>query len=141
MWLMILVTVLGTGLGLVLFELDIFVDSGHTYLPVVPTEPFETVMNRDLEEKPGVTESQMLLLTERYDLRDLPSNVMMSGGTKLVQRGVRVKLLPGLTWEMLAAMSPLVIKAENLFGRTVGQNSGQNSGPGDPEHFGRDSLE
>jgi cytochrome c peroxidase len=115
MWLMILVTVLGTGLGLVLFELDIFADSGHTYLPVVPTEPFETVMNRDLEEKPGVTESQMLLLTERYDLRDLPSNVMMSGGTKPVQRGIRVKLPPGLTWEMLAAMSPSVIKAENLF--------------------------
>jgi cytochrome c peroxidase len=115
MWLMILLTVLGTGLGLVLFELDIFADNGHTYSPVVPTEPFETVMNRDLEEKPGVTESQMLLLAERYDLRNLPSNVMMSGGTKPVQRGGRVKLLPGLTWEMLAAMSPLIIKAQNLF--------------------------
>ena len=40
--------------------------------------------------------------------------VMMSGGGKPVQAGVRVKLPPGVTWESLAAMSPDEIRERGL---------------------------
>ena len=45
--------------------------------------------------------------TQRYDLSDRPMpGVMMSGGRKPVQDGVRVKLPAGATWDGLAAMTP-----------------------------------
>jgi hypothetical protein len=50
---------------------------------------------------------QEILLSDRYDLSDRPiPNVMMSGGRKAVQGGVRVKLPEGVTWESLAQMAP-----------------------------------
>jgi cytochrome c peroxidase len=56
------------------------------------------------------------LLAERYDLENRPAKgVMMSGGRKAVQQGVRVKLPGGLTWERLAAMSPDEIREKDLF--------------------------
>jgi cytochrome c peroxidase len=61
-------------------------------------------------------ERQRTLLAERYDLENRPAKgVMMSGGRKAVQQGVRVKLPAGLTWERLATMSPDEIREKNLF--------------------------
>src|SRR5947209_12370628 len=61
---------------------------------------------------------QRTLLAERYDLGNRPAQgVMMSGGRKAVQQGVRVKLPGGLTWEQLAAMSPDEIREKDLFPR------------------------
>src|SRR4030095_4039097 len=39
----------------------------------------------------------------------------MSGGRKVVQGGVRVKLPDGTTWHDLAAMPPAAIQRKNLF--------------------------
>jgi cytochrome c peroxidase len=58
---------------------------------------------------------QSTTLGERYDLANRPmQGVMMSGGQKPVQAGVRVKLASGVTWDHLAAMSPDDIKARGL---------------------------
>ena len=58
---------------------------------------------------------QAATLQERYDLADRPmDDVMMSGGRKPVQAGVRVKLPQGVTWESLAAMSAAEIKERGL---------------------------
>jgi cytochrome c peroxidase len=86
-----------------------------TYMPVVIEETFERIMERDSAAKPRVMERQAELLTSRYDLADRPSTVMMSGGRKAVQEGVRVLLPKGVTWEQLGAMTPAEIKQRNLF--------------------------
>jgi cytochrome c peroxidase len=77
-----------------------------TYRPL-PTLPLEAVKANDEAAKPQVMQRQADLLAERYDLSDraMPG-VMMSGGRKPVQDGVRVRLASGTTWESLAAMSP-----------------------------------
>jgi len=82
----------------------------------LPTLPFSEVMRRDEAMKAGVMERQRQLLSRRYDLSDRAmEGVMMSGGRKAVQGGVRVKLPEGLTWDQLAAMSPQEIRSKNLF--------------------------
>ncbi|MCW7538016.1 hypothetical protein OOT46_09160 [Aquabacterium sp. A7-Y] len=85
-----------------------------TYRPL-PTLPFSAVKAADEAQKPAVMQRQQQLLNQRYDLsmRPIPG-VMMSGGRKPVQGGVRVKLPPGVTWETLAQMSPAEIKAKGL---------------------------
>jgi hypothetical protein len=61
-------------------------------MPVVEQD-FATVRERDVAAKPEVMQRQRTLLAERYDLSDRPAaGVMMSGGRKAVQEGVRVKL-------------------------------------------------
>lgn len=58
---------------------------------------------------------QSQLLNQRYDLTNLAiPGVMMSGGKKPVQAGVRVKLPEGLTWDRLAEMRPDEIKQRGL---------------------------
>jgi cytochrome c peroxidase len=90
---------------------------GPTYFRVVE-EDFAVVRQRDVAAKPEVMRRQQTLLAERYDLSDRPAaGVMMSGGRKAVQQGVRVKLPAGQTWEQLAAMSPDEIRARDLFPR------------------------
>ena len=85
-----------------------------TYRPL-PTRPFEAVKAADEAEKPQVMQRQTELLNQRYDLSDRPiPGVMMSGGRKPVQGGVRVKLPAGVTWEQLAGMSPDEIKQKGL---------------------------
>jgi len=85
-----------------------------TYRPL-PTLPLEAVKANDEAEKPQVMQRQADLLAQRYDLSDRPiPGVMMSGGRKPVQGGVRVKLPPGVTWESLAAMSPDEIRERGL---------------------------
>src|SRR5438309_6156090 len=91
--------------------------SGKTYFPVVEQD-FTKVRADDQAAKPAVMQRQRSLLAERYDLANRRAQaVMMSGGTKAVQQGVRVKLPGGLTWEQLAAMSPDEIREKDLFPR------------------------
>jgi cytochrome c peroxidase len=86
------------------------------YRPTVFRRDFATTRQQDIQEKPGVMQRQRELLERRYDLADRPAKgVMMSGGRKAVQEGVRVKLPPGVTWEQLAQMSPEEIRKRGLF--------------------------
>lgn len=66
--------------------------------------------------KAEVMQRQMDLLNEKYDLSNRPAEgQMMSGGTKAVQEGVRVKLPQEVTWEQLAEMTPMGIKEKDLW--------------------------
>ena len=86
-----------------------------TYRPL-PTAPLDAVVKSDQAARPKVMQRQRALLNERYDLSDRPvPGVMMSGGRKGVQAGVRVKLPQGVTWDQLANMTPDEIKQKNLF--------------------------
>src|SRR5690349_9335084 len=90
---------------------------GPTYFRVIEQD-FAVVRQRDVADKPEVMRRQQSLLADRYDLADRPApGVMMSGGRKAVQQGIRVKLPAGVTWEQLAAMSPDEIRTRDLFPR------------------------
>ncbi len=83
--------------------------------PVVVKEAFSVVMARKKAEKPGIMGRQRTLLQARYDLRDdADPEVTMTRG-KPVQRGVRVRLAPGLSWEELARLAPGDIRGRDLF--------------------------
>jgi cytochrome c peroxidase len=85
-----------------------------TYRPL-PTQPFSDVKRQDEAAKPAVMQRQQALLESRYDLSNRPlPGVMMSGGRRAVQGGVRVKLPAGTTWERLAALSPQEIRERGL---------------------------
>jgi cytochrome c peroxidase len=86
-----------------------------TYRKIVPEEDFATVKARDEKDKPRAMARQRDLLEERYDLSDHPSATRMSGGRKMVQEGVRVRLPAGTTWDQLSQMPPEQIRARNLF--------------------------
>ncbi len=85
-----------------------------TYMPVVKKD-FQTIMQQDKSARSGIMAAQQKLLERRYDLSDLPSDVMMSAGRKAVQKGVRVKLHDGVSWQELAEMTPAEIKRADLF--------------------------
>jgi cytochrome c peroxidase len=88
---------------------------GKTYFNVVDQD-FAQVRASDQAAKPAVMERQRTLLSERYDLADRPAQgVMMSGGRKAVQQGVRTKLPAAMTWERLAAMSADESRDKSLF--------------------------
>jgi cytochrome c peroxidase len=73
-------------------------------------------MARMKAAKPEVMKRQMDLLNRRYDLSNRPTKgVMMSGGTKAVQKGVRVKLPKGMTWQKLAKMTPEKVREKDLW--------------------------
>src|SRR5258708_16877107 len=89
--------------------------SGQKYCPV-GAQDFGPVRASDQAAKATVMQRQQALLAERYDLGNSPApGLMMSGGRKAVQQGVRVKLPAGLTWERLAAISPDEIREKDLF--------------------------
>jgi cytochrome c peroxidase len=87
----------------------------QTYMPVVIKESFEQIRQRDMETKDRYMQRQKELLERRYDLGDYPSSTMMSAGRKPVQKGVRVKLHGGVSWDKLAQMSSEKIKEKDLF--------------------------
>jgi cytochrome c peroxidase len=90
---------------------------GTSYAPVDNKEEFATVMSRMQAAKAGVMKKHMDLLAERYDLGNRPAaGVTMSRG-KAVQEGVRARLPPGMTWDMLGAMSPDEIRNADAFPR------------------------
>src|SRR5216683_1207211 len=71
------------------------------------TQPFSVVRAADEAVKPEVMRRQTEVLQARYDLSNRPiPDVFMSGKRKAVQGGVRVKLPQGVTWDMLAQMTP-----------------------------------
>lgn len=85
-----------------------------TYRPL-PTVPPDVARKNDETAKPAVQRRQQGLLNERYDLSNKPiAGVMMSGGRKAVQDGVRVKLRSGTSWNDLAQMAPDDVKSKNL---------------------------
>src|SRR6056297_2136040 len=92
------------------------VDPIHeTFLPVMIESDFEAMMKQDIEAKPKAMQRQQELLERRYDLSDKPSDFMMSGNRKPVQKGVRVKLPEGITFDQLVKMSPEEIRQKELF--------------------------
>jgi len=100
--------------GLVLAGKDAKLGSA-TYMPVVIDKDFKEIMEKDAAEKSMYMDRQQELMEKRYDLSDKPSKTMMSAGRKAVQRGVRVKLHGGVTWQELSEMTPAEIKQKNLF--------------------------
>ncbi len=85
-----------------------------TYRPL-PTVPPSVVRKNDEAAKPMVTQRQQALLQERYDLANRPmQGVLMSGGRKAVQDGVRVKLKPGTSWDDLANLTAEEIRDRDL---------------------------
>lgn len=91
------------------------IDARQSFMPVVEDRPFEEVRKEDVEQKPQVMAEHEAFLAERYDLSDDPSEVWMSAERKKVQRGVRVKLPEGTTWQQLAEMKPQEIKEKGLW--------------------------
>ena len=91
-------------------------ERGQTsYAPVDLKESFAAVMARMKAAKPDVMKRHTDLLNERYDLSNRPARgVSMSRG-KAIQEGARTKLLAGMTWERLAAMSPEEIHDKDFF--------------------------
>jgi len=76
----------------------------------------DEVMARMIADKPGLRKRQLDLLAERYDLgQQSAKGVMMSGGKKAIQEGVRVKLPADVTWAELAALSPDQVKNKNAW--------------------------
>ena len=85
-----------------------------SYRPL-PTQPLATVRAEDEAAKPEVMRQQQQLFEQRFDLSDRPTpGVMMSGGLKPVQAGVRVKLPQGVNWDSLAQMTPDEIRNRGL---------------------------
>lgn len=85
-----------------------------TFRPL-PVLPLSQVKAADEAQKPQVMRQQQSVLSDRYDLSNRPlAGVMMSGGRRAVQGGVRVKLPAGVTWDDLAAMSPAEIRQRGV---------------------------
>jgi cytochrome c peroxidase len=106
--------VAGIGLSVVAVAADPLPPDA-SYRPL-PTQPFATVKANDEAAKPAVAQRQQALLEQRYDLSNRPiQGVMMSGGRKAVQGGVRVKLAQGATWDSLAGMNPDELRQRGLF--------------------------
>lgn len=85
-----------------------------TFRPL-PTMPFSQAKAIDEAQKPQVMERQRNMLELRYDLSDRPlEGVMMSGGRRAVQGGVRVRLAAGQTWDSLNGMTAQQIRDSDL---------------------------
>jgi cytochrome c peroxidase len=85
-----------------------------TYRPL-PTVPLDVVRKNDEAAKPGVMRRQQQLLEQRYDLANRPiPGVMMSGGRRAVQAGVRVKLRANSTWSDLSRMTAEDVRSRDM---------------------------
>ncbi|MGZ5191830.1 MAG: hypothetical protein ACXWCZ_12525, partial [Flavisolibacter sp.] len=78
-------------------------------------DDFESMMKKMKAEKPAIMKKQQELLNDRYDLSNNPSDMQMSGKRKYIQKGIRVKLPQGITWDQLASMKPEEIKEKGLW--------------------------
>jgi cytochrome c peroxidase len=86
-----------------------------SYLPVVITEPFPSVVARMKAAKPEIMKRQLALLEERYDLANRSSKGATMSKGKALQDGVRVKLPSGTTWDALAQMTPDQVRQKDVF--------------------------
>jgi cytochrome c peroxidase len=84
-------------------------------MPVVLERPFEVVHEEESARQDAVLQRQQELLERRYDLRDAPSDVPMSGGRRQVQRGVRVRMPAGVGVAQLGALSPEQVREQELW--------------------------
>jgi cytochrome c peroxidase len=85
-----------------------------SYSPV-NEESFEKVMAQDKAQKAIVMKRQMDLLNERYDLSKHVTTEVTMSGDKPLSVGPTAKLQGGLTWTVLASMTPEKIKEESVF--------------------------
>ncbi|HEY0710398.1 MAG TPA: cytochrome B6 [Polyangia bacterium] len=65
--------------------------------------------------RPIANARQQELLAERYDLADRPATGLTMTRGKPVQAGVRARLKEGVTWQLLASLSPAEIKRRDIF--------------------------
>jgi cytochrome c peroxidase len=86
-----------------------------SYMPVMVTESFEAVRERDVAEKPEVMSKHMAMLRERYDLSEKTDPVAKMSGGKPLPVGPTAKISSGISWESLGAMSPEEIKQKGEF--------------------------
>ena len=86
-----------------------------SYMPVVITEEFDSVMKRMSSAKPEIMKKQQALLESRYDLANTPAPGVTMSRRKPVQGGVRVKLPAGVSWDQLGRMTPGEVMARNAF--------------------------
>jgi len=86
-----------------------------SYMPVKIEEPFDSIQRRMEQAKPGIMQTHQKFLAERYDLANRPADGVTMTRGKAVQQGVRARLKPGITWEMLAALTPDEIRAQDIF--------------------------
>ena len=85
-----------------------------SYMPV-NEEDFRTVLARMRAAKAEIEKRQRDLLASRYDLSDRPvAGATMSRG-KAIQGGVRAKLPAGVTWDVLAKMTPEEVREKGVF--------------------------
>ncbi len=86
-----------------------------SYMPVIATEPFEAVRERDVAEKSEVMSKHMTLLNERYNLSGKTDpDAKMSGG-KPLPIGPTAKLSSGISWELLGSMTPEEVRQKGVF--------------------------
>jgi cytochrome c peroxidase len=83
--------------------------------PLASAEAFAAMRSRLVAVKAQVQQRQSELLQSRYDLRDEPAIGFAMTRGKAIQRGVRVKLVSGTTWEKLGELAPEVIRDGDLF--------------------------
>jgi cytochrome c peroxidase len=76
---------------------------------------FAALMAQKVSEKPEVEARQNALLMDRYDLSDNPHPTVRMSAGKAVQRGVRVRLPAGATFDTLAFMTPAEIRSADVF--------------------------
>ena len=85
-----------------------------SYMPV-NEEDFRIVFARMRAAKAEIEKRQRDLLAARYDLTDRPvAGATMSRG-KAIQGGVRAKLPAGVTWDVLAKMTPEEVREKGVF--------------------------
>ncbi len=110
-----LALLLGTGVAAYAQPAPDPVAQPSSYLPVKIEEPFGWIQRRMEQAKPAIMQSHQDFLAERYDLADRPAaDIAMTRG-KPVQQGVRARLKPGVTWDMLAALTSDEIRARDIF--------------------------
>jgi cytochrome c peroxidase len=86
-----------------------------SFMPVVPQEDFQAVMNRMAAAKAGVNSRHQTLLAERYDLANRAAGDATMFRGKAVQGGVRAKLPAGVSWESLATLTPEQVRERGAF--------------------------
>ncbi|MDX2108861.1 MAG: cytochrome B6 [Verrucomicrobiota bacterium] len=91
------------------------VHKSSSYAPVAITESHSEAMARMVAAKPVIMKRQKDLLSNRYDLRDIPAPGLTQSQGKPVQLGIRVKLPAGKSWDMLAALTPAEMRNGDYF--------------------------
>jgi len=87
----------------------------NSYAPVVAKESFQQTVQRMSQAKPEIMKRQMNLLEERYDLSKKATHEITMSRGKAVQKGVRVRLPEGITWEELSELSVAEIHNKALW--------------------------